>query len=230
MADFPEETFEILRRLVPPDHLSMLDVGCGIGPLSRQLAPELRVQAVDSSVRMIDVARAMPGGAHPQLTWTTGRAEEVDLNAPFGLIVAARSFHLLDWDVALPRFAAALAPAGMLAIVYLHERGIPDLRGLGRVPFPNPVSHNYDWLQTLRQRGLFERRGWERSSWRPRHVSFLDFVESRHAMRGFSREEMGWRESLEFDSKVFAVLGETCPLGYVATEVAISVVWGKPLG
>jgi SAM-dependent methyltransferase len=228
MLPFPAQTLDILRSLIPGGCQRVLDVGCGTGAFARPLACFADVQALDPSAEMLEVGKTMPGGSHPALAWKLGRAEDTELAAPFGLILAARSFHLLDWDAVLPRFARLLAPDGRLAIVYVHERGGPDLSSLRGAPIANPRTHNYNWLATLRERGLFERHGWQRTGWAEFRTSFLDFTEGCHALRGYSREEMGWAASLEFDTALGEILAARYPLGQVEMEVAASVVWGRP--
>ncbi len=50
----------LAAELGPPKHLSLLDVGCGIGMIERDLAPRVRALAgVDVSARSLDQARAL---------------------------------------------------------------------------------------------------------------------------------------------------------------------------
>jgi SAM-dependent methyltransferase len=229
MLPYPAETIEILRSLVPAGCRSVLDVGCGTGAIARPLARYARVAALDPSPQMLEVGQTLLDGNHPALAWKLGRAEDATMAGPFGLILAARSFHLLDWNLVLPRFAGLLSADGRLAIVYLHERGGPDLSGLRGSPISDPKTHNYDWLGTLRERGLFERHGWQRTQWEPLRLSFTDFTEATHALRGYSRDELGWQNALEFDARLSEILQARYPGGQVELEVAASVVWGRPL-
>jgi SAM-dependent methyltransferase len=229
LPPYPAETVDILRSLVPQSCRRVLDVGCGTGALARALAAFAPVHALDPSPEMLEVGRTLPGGSHPALTWRLGRAEECEFAEPFGLILAARSFHLLDWNVVLPRFADMLVPEGRLAVVYLHERGGPDLASLPGSPVASAGTHNYNWLATLRERGLFERHGWQRTQWTPLRISFVDFTEGCHALRGYSRDELGWQSSLEFDTQLGEILTARYPPGQVELEVAASVVWGRPI-
>lgn len=225
---FPADTLDIVRSLIPASCPRVLDVGCGTGSVARALAADAEVCALDPSEYMLGVGRTLPAGDHPNLTWHAGRAEDADVDGPFGLVVAARCFHILDWDAVLARFEKLLAPEGSLAVVYVHERGGPDLRGLDRGPFPNPVYHNYSWLQVLRDRGQFARQGWRRTAWTPWRTSFLNFIEGCHALRGLSREELGWEGSLAFDARLNAALAEQYPQGEVELELAGSIIWGRP--
>lgn len=230
MPPYPAETIDILRSLIPHGCRRVLDAGCGTGMLARPLACFAQVEALDPSAEMLEVGRTLPGGSHPALAWRRGRAEDAEYADPFGLILAARSFHLFDWNVVLPKFAKMLAPDGRMAIVYLHERGGPDLSSLPGSPVADQRTHNYNWLGALRERGLFERHGWQRTQWSRFTTSFIDYTEGCHALRGYSRDEMGWRPSLEFDTRLGEILAARYPLGQVEMELAASVVWGRPQG
>jgi SAM-dependent methyltransferase len=225
---FPANTMDIVRSLIPASCPRVLDVGSGTGAVARALVDPADVWALDRSSHMLSVGRTLPRGDHPRLRWQQGTAEATDVEVPFGLIVVARCFHILDWDTVLPRFAKMLAPDGTLAVVYVHERGGPDLRALERGPFPNPVYHNYNWVAQLRERGLFTRHGWRRTPWTPYRTSYLNFIEGCHALRGLSREELGWDGSLAFDTQLNAALAQQYPQGEVELELAGSVIWGKP--
>jgi SAM-dependent methyltransferase len=100
---YPEETIGILAGLVPSECRRVLDVGCGTGLIARPLAALVEeVDALDPSVAMLEVGEGLPGGDRANLSWMPGTAEEGALRPPYGLIVAATSFHWFQWDVVLP--------------------------------------------------------------------------------------------------------------------------------
>ena len=77
----PDPGGELLRSSLPADLGRYLDLGCGNGPLTLSLAerwPQARVVGVDSSVEMLDAARALD---------TDGRVDWVEAD-------------LADWDIA----------------------------------------------------------------------------------------------------------------------------------
>src|SRR6516162_8871686 len=112
----PEVINTLLSLAVDPR--AVLDAGCGPGKLTLALKDRVvRVHAVDPSEEMLKLARAEQDGTDPKITWTLGRTEETELAPPYGLIVAGAAIHWMDLDVVLPRFADALAPGGVLAMV-----------------------------------------------------------------------------------------------------------------
>lgn len=58
----PPGTFALLRDLIVGRPRSLLDAGTGPGDIARELASDCdRVDAVDFSLDMIEVARSLPG-------------------------------------------------------------------------------------------------------------------------------------------------------------------------
>jgi len=111
---------DLLARipLAAPGHI--VDLGCGTGTLTRQLAarwPGARVTGLDSSSAMLDRARAEPGA--DAITWTL---DDIATWAPTpdeapDLIVSNAALHWVpDHDTLFPRLLAALAPGGVLAV------------------------------------------------------------------------------------------------------------------
>lgn len=94
---YPPATFDLLVQLTDPECRVVLDIGCGEGALARPLARRVdRVYAVDPSAPMLDEGRRAPGGDHPSIRWILGRAEDVRLEEPYGLVCAGASLHWMD--------------------------------------------------------------------------------------------------------------------------------------
>ena len=125
---YPDEVYDKLAYLVDPDVDALLDVGTGLGEIARRMAARVgRVDAVDFSERMIARAKSLPGGDHPGITWTVSHVETAPVTSPYGLITAAGCLHWFDLNVAMPRFARLLSPAGYLAVVERDwQTGIED--------------------------------------------------------------------------------------------------------
>ena len=230
---YPDETIQILADLLPAGCHRVLEVGCGTGLIARPLAAQADVvDAVDPSAAMIEVGRTLPGGDRSNLRWILGSAEEAPLRPPYGLVVAASCLHWLDWELVLPRFAAALVEGGLLAVVNAVTRGGPDLKELiPRYSHNQDFSKNdgYDWRAELERQGLLLLpRGSRQTAWHPFHQSFDDFVDGWHSMGGFSRERMGAESVVEFDGELRGVLERTYPSGEVAMEVGAVVGWARP--
>jgi SAM-dependent methyltransferase len=113
----------LLRRL-PRSCGSILDVGCGAGAFASRLAKRAaHVDAIDRSAAMIEQAsRRVPGNV---------RLIEADVlteplpGSRYDAIVSITALHHMPLSEALPRFAAALRPGGVLAVVALPRTDLP---------------------------------------------------------------------------------------------------------
>ena len=115
---YSPQVYDLLVSLMPADARAVLDAGCGPGKLALGLLPFAdRLDAVDPSAEMIAIGRALPGGADKRIRWLRASVEDAPLAPPYGLIVCGVSFHWMDADVALTRFAQSLAAGGMFALV-----------------------------------------------------------------------------------------------------------------
>jgi 2-polyprenyl-3-methyl-5-hydroxy-6-metoxy-1,4-benzoquinol methylase len=99
-----------------PDARRLLDVGCGVGQLSKALAermPDLQVTGVDPSALMIRRARA--DYAHPRVTHVNGFVEDVPADPPFDVVVTTHAFpYVPDPDAFLRAVRDRLRPGGRL--------------------------------------------------------------------------------------------------------------------
>lgn len=97
----------------------IVDVGCGTGISSRQLAGRgLRVIGVDPNPTMLAAARGQAGEGGEAITWVEGDGETLPIDdvidGPVAAIVGGQSFHWLDLDRALVRFRELLRPNGRI--------------------------------------------------------------------------------------------------------------------
>lgn len=105
----------------------LVDVGCGPGPATRQLAPRFeKVYGLDPGDSMIDAARELGGSTKTggRIVYALSSAEEIDVtlermgvaNESVDMITVATAAHWFD----MPRFYAAAAkmlkPTGTLAM------------------------------------------------------------------------------------------------------------------
>lgn len=229
---YPDETIQILADLLPAGCRRALDVGCGTGFIARPLAALIEaVDALDPSAAMLEVGKELPGGDRCDLRWILGSAEDAILHPPYGLVVAAASFHWLQWDIVLPRFAEALVQDGLLAVVQTRERGGPDLGELIPRYSTNQdfsVDDDYDWRAELQRRGLLTTVGFRETAWESFRRSFDDFIDGQHSMGGLSRERMGAHSVAEFDRGLREILVQTYPAGHVEMEVCAVVGCARP--
>lgn len=239
---YPPETFTILTGLLAPDTpRAVLDVGCGTGDLARRLTPLVeRVDAVDLSAGMIARGQGLPGGDNPRIRWLHAAAEDAPLTPPYALITAGESIHWMQWDILMPRLAAALAPGGALAIVERDWEGPPALWAR-MVPLFRRYAANKHFLPSdiiaeLESRGLFRKTGEQRTEPAPWRPTVEEYIACRHSQNSFSHERMPLGEADALDAAIREALRETVAEGAVAErdgrlELAVTamVVWGEPL-
>jgi SAM-dependent methyltransferase len=238
---YPEEVLSVLRALVVDEPRVILDVGCGPGDLARRLAPHVdRLDAVDFSAGMIEQGRHLPGGDAPNLQWMHSAVEDASLNPPYALITAGDSLHWMVWDVVLPRFAAALTPNGVLAVVERHWEGPEPLLARLRDIFArySPVRdfRPFDMFADLEQRRLFKKVGQRRCGPSPWSPTADEFVEARHSQRALSRTHMGPAEVAGSDAAMRDALNDLSQQGTIERRegrlqlsVEATVTWGLPL-
>lgn len=124
--------------LVTPETRSLLDLGCGTGSITLEIAAKMgagaRIVGVDLSPQMIDIARARA----PDAEWVVGDLAAPPVTGRFDLIVIC--FHTLqvlldEADLArcFARVAALLAPGGRFAFD-IYRPNVPWLESLDPAP------------------------------------------------------------------------------------------------
>jgi trans-aconitate methyltransferase len=229
---YPAEIFDILAGLIVGTPRVVLDVGTGTGDLARGLATRVdRVDALDPSAAMIAVGKALPDGDAPNLRWILGTAEDAPLDPPYGLVTAGESLHWMDWERVLPRFASALAPGGMLAIVRRDQLPLPWQDALAALIREHSAMYNYQefiLVEELTVRGLFEQVG-ERESVPGTFMQPVeDYIASFHSMSSLSLDRLGPDAAADFDSRLRAILAPYAVDGSVTLQPFGHVVWGRP--
>ena len=117
----------ILLGLLDPD-MSVLDVGCGPGTLTTEIARRVEpghVVGMDADPEMIRAAEAAsPPGEIPNLVFYTGDIRESGWDGEFDVVNAARTLQWIpDPDVALSRMARATVPGGLVVVLdFDHTR------------------------------------------------------------------------------------------------------------
>lgn len=117
-----ERGAELVQLLAPQSGERVLDLGCGTGRLTAQLAATgARVVGLDRSAEMLAKARA----ADPQLEWIEGDARAFTFAEPFDAILSNAVLHWVRPPEAVARcIHAALKPGG---------RFVAELGGRGNV-------------------------------------------------------------------------------------------------
>lgn len=229
---YPDEVFDILSSLVTDKPRDVLDVGAGSGDIARRLVEGVdRVDAVDFSLRMIELGQRLPNGNHPNLHWVYGRVEEAPLSPPYALITAGSSIHWIEWSVAFPRFRSMLTPNGFLALIYGRTLPMPwdaDLRKL-RAQFSTRQNHRVsNTVEALEMRGFFHKLGEKETSTIPFFQSIDNFVEGLHSRSGFSVERIGQQKANDFDQLAKTLLLRFHSDGILPLQVSATVTWGIP--
>lgn len=232
---YPPQTFDILAALIPEDASSALDLGCGTGFITRPLAPRVgRVDAVDLSAHMIAEARRLPGGDHPGITWIVGRAEDVVLRGPYGLVTAGDSLHWMEWGTVLPRASDVLSPNGVFAVLSADATIVPEDENLEAAiaelirRYSTYRPPGIRLLDELTKRGLFREEGRTETEPVPWSQSVDEYVESFHARASLAWGRMAPEAAEAFDTSLTTLLVERAG-ATVEQTVRGFVAWGKPL-
>lgn len=228
---YPAETFDLLDSLIAGEARVVLDIGCGSGAIARPLASRVdRVDAIDLAAEMVEEGRRLPGGDAANLRWSVGAAEEAPLDPPYGLVVGGQSLHWMAWHVVLPRFAGALTPRGVLAVVTVEEaRPLPWREPLQEIVRRHSTAKDYvpfDMLPMWESAGLFRCAGRRLTAPVEHRQSIEDFIDSHHAMSSLTRAHI---DAAAFDAEVRALMRRHCPSGTVARPIRGVVDWGHPL-
>ncbi len=231
---YPSESFDILAGLIRGEPRRVLDVGCGIGYIARNLVDRVEeIDAVDFSRNMIEMGKTLPNGNNPHVHWLFGPVEEVELNPPYALVTAGESLHWMDWNTVLPRFHRILTPRGYLAIIEKDSVPEPWFAGLREI-IPqyttNKDFYPFDMIKALEHHGLFQKVGEKTTAPVPFVQSIDDYIESFHSRNGFSRDRMSPEQAAGFDQDAKRILLEAYSDGVLNMQVVANIVWGIPQG
>lgn len=110
---------ELLAKLRLAGSEQVLDIGCGDGALTAELAamvPSGQVVGIDSSPEMIAFARkSFPPDAYPNLSWQVMDARELDFEGRFDLAFSNAVLHwIADQPLVLQGVRRSLKPGGKL--------------------------------------------------------------------------------------------------------------------
>ncbi len=115
----------VIEVLAPRQRERILDIGCGLGQLTAQIAETgADVVGIDSSMAMIEEARRL----HPQLEFQLGDAECLDTAEPFDAVFSNAALHWLKQpEKAVESMAGALRPSGRLAVEFGGDGNVRHL-------------------------------------------------------------------------------------------------------
>jgi ubiquinone/menaquinone biosynthesis C-methylase UbiE len=126
--DYPAEIVDaILSTAETGPGASVLEIGCGTGQLTRQLAGRrFDLTAIDIGPALITEGRHKI--SDPTVRFEVSAFEDFSDRGPFDLIVSATAFHWVDPDVGLAKAARLLRPGAWLALLSTGERYPEPLR------------------------------------------------------------------------------------------------------
>lgn len=234
---YPPEVFGILMSLIRQTNKpwKVLDAGCGTGFITRELAPYVdKIDAVDFSEAMIATGKTLPGGDYPSIHWIHGAIEDFSLQSSYSLIVAAASFHWMEWETVLPKFAQILCETGYFAIVEDKALPTPYDEEVGVIIDRYSMNTDYvpyditEIIAALEQQDLFEQSGMVETQPVLFQQTTAEWIESYHARNGFSRDRMAVSDAAAFDNEMREVMNRHCQDGIVTRSIKGWVLWGKP--
>jgi 2-amino-4-hydroxy-6-hydroxymethyldihydropteridine diphosphokinase len=200
---FDREVFAAVKGALSPLHgKRVLDVGCGTGRFTRQLARDgAAVTGIDSSERMLAAARDHEPDA--AIHYMDGDANESLPHGPFDGITAFYSIQYLDVRRFLANAASRLSDGGVLAVATFphrhfaeteYGRFFPSLPAIDMARFPSVPALE----RALRDAGFDDitlREGVLSISDDPR--SLIERVERRYLSSFFLLPEAEFRSGLQ---------------------------------
>ncbi len=168
---------ELIARLALQGHETVLDLGCGDGKISAEMArhvPEGEVVGLDSSEAMVAFAREHhPPGLHPNLRFVHGDARHLAFDDAFDVVFSNAALHwVLDHrpvlrgihrglrvgGVALLQMGGAGNAAGILGVLDALIQQPRWSRYFTAFSFPYGFYGPDDYGRWLREAGLQPRR------------------------------------------------------------------------
>jgi trans-aconitate 2-methyltransferase len=121
---------------------SLLDVGCGDGRITAQIAeriPDAEIVGIDPSPRMIAIAPAQP-----QITFQVGDVLGLQFEDRFDAVVSFNALHWVpDQRTALSRIARAVHPRGWALLVFVCAAQRPSIEGIAMDVAATPQWREY---------------------------------------------------------------------------------------
>ena len=172
-----QNQFQWARELIPKLKLigneSLLDIGCGDGKITAELAkylPQGRAVGIDSSKEMIRLAKqAFPNKDYPNLSFKVMDARKLTFKEEFDLVFSNAALHwIVNQNVVLKGVERALKPGGrllfqmagkgnakdVLSIISKLDDEAPWNQFLRGMPFPYGFYDTVEYRAFLKEAGL----------------------------------------------------------------------------
>ena len=163
---------DLLALLHPQPGETILDVGCGTGHLTAQIAAAgARITGLDSSAAMIEKAQA----AYPNLEFIQADATNFSFPEPFDAVFSNATLHWIsDAEAAVKCMAQALKSGGRLVVEFGGKNNIANIMnalgaaltelgiaGMSRAMYFPSIGEYATWLEKygleIKQAFLFDR-------------------------------------------------------------------------
>jgi SAM-dependent methyltransferase len=230
-APYADAAIERVIQLMDATSRIVLDLGAGTGNVAGAIAPRVeRVDAVERSVLMATEGERVLG-TRADVRWIVSPAETAPLDGPYGLATAGASLHWMDWDVVLPRVAAALTERAMLAILDLNDplqrRPGPILDAIVRHSAYGGTWRGVDLVAELVARERFLKSG-AASLTQTFRQTVDELIDGLHATSSLATWRIGVERARSFDEEVRRVAPVDSD-GLVTRETVTTLVWGRPI-
>lgn len=145
--------FELMARIPHREPRSVLDLGCGTGHLTIELArrfPKANVVGLDASPDMLEQACLLD----PRIEWVLADLESWEPSDTFDVIYSNAALHWIDHhEHLIPRLASWTATGGSLAVQ------VPDNWSARTHTIPARILDGPGWPQTARDALMRDRVG-----------------------------------------------------------------------
>ncbi len=168
---------ELIPKLKLKGNEALLDIGCGDGKITAELArclPQGRVVGVDSSDKMVDLAKtAFPQKDYPNLIFQVMDARKLTFLAKFDRVFSNAALHwIVDQKAVLAGVQRSLKHGGMLLFQMAGKGNAKDILSiinelmavepwkvfLGNMTFPYGFYNPEEYTAFMRQAGLLAER------------------------------------------------------------------------
>jgi trans-aconitate methyltransferase len=123
---------ELIPKLKLQGNEALLDIGCGDGKITAELArclPKGRAVGIDSSEKMIDLAKkAFPQKDYPNLCFQVMDARKITFKSEFDIIFSNAALHwIVDQNAVLTGVQRSLKPRGRLLFQMAGKGNAKDI-------------------------------------------------------------------------------------------------------
>ena len=231
---YPAEVFDRLEALITDEPRRVLDIGAGEGAIARPLAYRVEsVDAVDISPAMVDAGRQRPGGDQATIHWQVSSVESAELTGPYALVTAGASIHWMPWEETFARIVPHLTPNAQLVVIEHGAVDEPWWDDIAQVLARHSRKKNHDpkfsVVEAIRERGLLDLTGTERTAPVTYHQRVADYIEQFHSTSSLARDLMPADEAVAFDDAIERAVSPYAQDGVLELQVVAELSWGRPL-